>query len=102
MNLVECELAQILIAEQREAQVVVLREKNGYRSLPIEIGIVEAVAINREIQGVETLRPMTHDLLVSVVSALGGRLARIIVNDLVQMKDGAGRSEERRVGTECS
>lgn len=110
MNLVECELAQILIAEQREAQVVVLREKNGYRSLPIEIGIVEAVAINREIQGVETLRPMTHDLLVSVVSALGGRLARIIVNDLVQMKDGAGtffgiavlvRENGEEIGVDC-
>lgn len=110
MNLVECELAQILIAEQREAQVVVLREKNGYRSLPIEIGIVEAVAINREIQGVETLRPMTHDLLISVVTALGGRLARIIVNDLVQMKDGAGtffgiavlvRENGEEIGVDC-
>ena len=110
MNLVECELAQILRAEQREAQVVVLREKNGYRSLPIEIGIVEAVAINREIQGVETLRPMTHDLLISVVTALGGRLARIIVNDLVQMKDGAGtffgiavlvRENGEEIGVDC-
>lgn len=110
MNLVECELAQILIAEQREAQVVVLREKNGPRSLPIEIGIVEAVAINREIQGVDTIRPMTHDLIVSAISALGGRIAQVIVNDLVPTQDGAGtffgilvlvKENGEEVGVDC-
>lgn len=110
MKLVECELAQILIAEQREAQVVVLREKNGPRSLPIEIGIVEAVAINREIQGVETLRPMTHDLMVAGIAALGGRIVQIIVNDLVAGKDGAGtffgilvlaKENGEEVGVDC-
>lgn len=110
MNLIECELAQILIAEQREAQVVVLREKNGSRSLPIEIGIVEAVAINREVQGVETLRPMTHDLMVAAISGLGGRIARIIVSDLVTMKDGSGtffgilvlaKENGEEVGVDC-
>lgn len=110
MNLVECELAQILIAEQRDAQAVVLREKNGSRSLPIEIGIVEAVAINREVQGVETLRPMTHDLMVAVISGMGGRLARVIVNDLVTMKDGSGtffgilvlaKENGEEVGVDC-
>ena len=110
MSRVECELSQILIAEQREAQVVVLKEKNGFRSLPIEIGIVEALAINREIQGVEVIRPLTHDLLVSVITAMGGRLDHIIVNDLVAMKDGCGtffgimviRTEDgRQVGVDC-
>lgn len=110
MNLVECELAQILIAEQREAQVVVLREKNGPRCLPIEIGIVEAVSINREIQGVETLRPMTHDLMVAAISALGGRIERMIVNDLIATKDGAGtfigilvlvKENGEEVGVDC-
>lgn len=90
MNLVECELAQILIAEQRISQIIVLREKGGERVLPIEIGIFEAMAIQRQIQGEEMIRPMTHDLLLSVIETLGARLARVVVHDLVTGDDGVG------------
>lgn len=87
---IECELAQILIAEQRDAQVIVLREKEGERMVPIEIGIVEAMAINRHVQQIETMRPMTHDLLLSVIEGLDATLERIVVSDLVTLKNGAG------------
>lgn len=90
MNTVECELAQIMIAEQRVSQMVVLREKGGERILPIEIGISEALAINRHISGEEMVRPMTHDLLTEVIERLGGKLHRIVVNDLVEDKEGHG------------
>ncbi len=90
MNTVECELTQILIAEQRDAQMIVLREKDGERAMPIEIGIVEAMAINRHVQQIETIRPMTHDLLLSVIENMGGTLKRIVVNDLVTLKSGQG------------
>ncbi len=90
MNTVECELAQIMIAEQRVSQMVVLREKGGERILPIEIGISEALAINRHISGEEMVRPMTHDLLSEVIERLGGKLRRIVVNDLVEDKEGHG------------
>lgn len=90
MSLVKCELGQILIAEQREAQVIVLRELEGERILPIEIGIIEAIAINREVQGLEMLRPMTHDLLISAVMSLGAKIKHIVVNDIVTLQDGSG------------
>ena len=91
MNTVECELAQILINESAVApQVIVLREKDGDRSFPIHIGFFEALAINRHVHGEEMIRPMTHDLLVSVIDHMGGSLKRIIVNDLVEDEDGSG------------
>lgn len=88
MNAVEFELARVVISERSDAQVIVLREKDGQRCIPIEIGIVEAMAINREIHGMEMIRPMTHDLLVSVMEHLGARLVRVLVNDLVTMQEG--------------
>lgn len=90
MPLVECELAQIMIAEQRFPQVIVLREKGGQRILPITIGLPEALAINRSVAGEEMIRPMTHDLLVAVIASLNGRLDRIVVNEIVYDEDGSG------------
>lgn len=91
MQLVECELAQVLLTESATApQIIVLREKEGPRAFPIHIGFFEALSINRHIHGEEMIRPMTHDLLVGVIEQMGGRLDRIVVNDLVEDRDGAG------------
>ena len=79
---VPMELARILITELGDQQVIFLREKNGDRSFPIMIGINEALAIDRRLKGQETPRPMTHDLLASVIEALGGRVERIVINDI--------------------
>jgi len=46
------------------------------------IGIGEAVAIDRRLKGKSTPRPMTHELLANVIEAMGGRLERIVINDL--------------------
>jgi len=62
--------------------VIVLREVDGQRVLPIWVGIFEANAIMLQKEGVETPRPMTHDLLKRVLDELGGRLERIVVCDL--------------------
>ncbi len=98
MSIVECELAQILLTESATApQIIVLREKNGARAFPIHIGFFEALAINRHIHGEEMIRPMTHDLLVSVVEHMGGRLVRIVVNDLIEDREGAGTFHGRLV-----
>ena len=51
--------------------VVLLREEDGVRYLPIWIGAVEASAIAFQQQGVQTVRPLTHDLLRDVIKALG-------------------------------
>jgi len=62
--------------------VIFLKEKDGERTFPILIGIHEALAIDRRLKGVDTPRPMTHDLLAGVVTALGGALEKIVINDL--------------------
>lgn len=81
--LIECELSKIILNELREHQIVTLRELGGaQREFPIMIGISEAMAINRKIHNQQMTRPMTHDLLASAIKELGGRLERIIVNDL--------------------
>jgi len=81
---VPVELSRIVITETSPQQIIFLKEKEGQRSFPIMIGIGEALAIDRRLKGVETPRPMTHDLLAGVIEALGGRLERILINDLRQ------------------
>lgn len=63
--------------------VVVLRERDGTRLLPIWIGPNEARAIQTELEGAHPPRPMSHDLMISLVLALGGRLNRVVITDLV-------------------
>lgn len=62
--------------------IVFLRETDGDRVLPIWIGTSEANAIAQQIEKVQPPRPMTHDLLKSVIDELGGRLERIVVCEL--------------------
>jgi hypothetical protein len=62
--------------------VVVLREKDGQRFLPIWIGPAEANAIAMKLQDVPVPRPMTHDLLTRVVTGLGGTLRRVFINSV--------------------
>lgn len=76
------DLAQIVISEKHDQQVIVLRERNGTRTLPIVIGLTEALAIDRRVKGVQTQRPMTHDLLANVIEGLSAELEKIVVNDL--------------------
>ncbi len=79
---VRMDLAQIVISETRDQQLIVLRERNGARVLPIVIGLTEALAIDRRVKGHQLQRPMTHDLLANVVESLGGELEKIVINDL--------------------
>jgi hypothetical protein len=80
--MVEMELTRILIAETRDGQIIVLKEKNGTRAFPIVIGYYEAAAIDRHVKEQPMPRPLTHDLLTSVIKAFGGKLERVIINDL--------------------
>ncbi len=79
---VRMSLAQIVISETRDQQLIVLRERSGERQLPIVIGLSEAIAIDRRIKQHPVQRPMTHDLLANVIEALSGELEKIVVNDL--------------------
>jgi bifunctional DNase/RNase len=80
--MIEMQLSRIVIRETSDQQSVHLREKDGSRQFPIVIGIFEAWAIDRRVRDRKTPRPMTHDLMASLVDALGGKLARIVISDL--------------------
>jgi bifunctional DNase/RNase len=79
---VEVELSRIIINETSDQQIIVLKELNGKRSFPIVIGIVEIFAIDRLLKGIKPPRPMTHDLLDSVIENLGAKVEKIVINDL--------------------
>lgn len=79
---VEMRLTRIVISEINESQIVTLQEVDGDRLFRIVIGIFEATSIDRRVRKLPRARPLTHDLLVEVVQALGGELDSVIINDL--------------------
>ena len=79
---VQMELHKIIISEMQEQQIIVLKEVDGERKFPIVIGNTEALAIDRRLKGIPTPRPLTHDLLASVIESMGGRIDHIEINDL--------------------
>lgn len=79
---VQMELHKIIISEMQDSQVIVLKEVDGERQFPILIGSNEALAIDRRLKGFATPRPMTHDLLASVIEQMGGQIEKIEINDL--------------------
>lgn len=80
--MVEVQLAAVRVDIQSKSPVVLLQEREGARTLPIFIGAPEARAIALALEGVVTERPMTHDLVRDMLTALGARLARVVVTEL--------------------
>ena len=80
--MLEVTIDSIRVSLMNYQRVVILREKAADRYLPIWIGPAEADAIAAKLQGVKLERPLTHDLLRSVIEALGARVSSIIVYDL--------------------
>jgi len=79
---VRMDLARIIISDNSDQQIIVLRERDGERSFSIVIGENEARAIERRLNGVRSVRPLTHDLLTRVIELLQGELERIVITDL--------------------
>ncbi|HEY4759336.1 MAG TPA: bifunctional nuclease family protein [Thermoguttaceae bacterium] len=76
------ELSRIIISEINDQQVIYLKEIDGDRTFPILIGIFEATSIDRRVKGYSAPRPLTHDLIVSIVENLGGEFQDVIINEL--------------------
>lgn len=79
---VAMELRRIIISEVDDSQYIVLRETEGERAFPIVIGLFEAHSINRRVKGESSPRPLTHDLLVSVIDTLQGEVQDVVINEL--------------------
>lgn len=77
-------LARIVIVDSEEDKMsmIVLRELEGERAFPILIGIHEAYAIDRRTKKVAVQRPMTHDLIESMIDDLECELERIVISEL--------------------
>lgn len=81
--MIEVELSRIIIDEQRREQVVVLKEKKGSRLLPIVVGTNEAASIRMQLNGFVPPRPLTHDLMSTLLEALGVTLEKIVIDKLI-------------------
>lgn len=88
--LVEVEVQSLGMDRSTKSPVVVLREKDGDRVLPIWIGAAEASAIAMHMAGVSFPRPLTHDLIVSLLDAVSVELQRV---DIPRVDDGTYHAE---------
>ena len=80
--LIEMSIRGLMVDPATSMPIVVLRDAENNRVLPIWVGPVEANAIAMQIENVAPPRPMTHDLLGHLLTALGATLQRIIITDL--------------------
>jgi len=79
---IETTVESIRVSLVTQARVVILKEVEGDRHLPIWIGGFEAEAIAMELQGMSSSRPLPYDLLRSVISELGGEVHRIVITEI--------------------
>ena len=79
---IEMTIKGLMIDPITNMPIVVLRDDEGQRILPIWVGVFEANAIALQIENVQTPRPMTHDLLSEVLSKLDARVVKIAVTEL--------------------
>jgi bifunctional DNase/RNase len=80
--MVEMELNKIVIDEKRHDQLIVLKEKGGLRVLPIVIGLNEASAIKLKISGFIPPRPLTHDLIYTMLKDLNAGVEKVVIDKL--------------------
>jgi bifunctional DNase/RNase len=81
--MIEVEVNSIRVSLMNQQRVVLLKDITTERYLPIWIGPFEAEAINLELQSARRVnRPMTHDLIKSIIEQLGGRVVHILINDM--------------------
>ncbi len=79
-ELIEMEVVEVLELEQGHA--VLLSPKGGKTVVPVFVGEFEANAIKMKLARQQPVRPMTHDLLDATIRALGGKVTRIVIDDL--------------------
>jgi bifunctional DNase/RNase len=80
--MIEVTIASIRVSLMSQNRIVELREEGGDRILPIWIGPFEAESITLQLQSVDVPRPLTHDLLKSVIETLGGEVLHILISGL--------------------
>jgi bifunctional DNase/RNase len=81
-ELVPMSIKGLMLDPVSNSPIVVLKDEDEKFFLPIWVGIFEANAIALQLENVTTPRPMTHDLLKTMIGELNGRVTRVVINDL--------------------
>lgn len=106
--MIQMSLVGVRVEVPTNQPIVLLREEEGQRYLPIFIGPPEATAIVYALQGMETPRPMTHDLFKAVLDDLAVHLQRVVITELhdgtfyAEIELGGNGSETRRISSRPS
>jgi len=79
---IEMTIKGLMVDPITNMPIIILRDKDGQKVLPIWVGVFEANAIALQIENVATPRPMTHDLLKNVIGDLQAQVVRVVVSDL--------------------
>ncbi|MCA1584914.1 MAG: bifunctional nuclease family protein [Acidobacteria bacterium] len=80
--LIEMTIKGLMVDPVTNMPIIILRDQDGQRVLPIWVGVFEANAIALQIENIQTPRPMTHDLLKNVIQDLRAAVDRIVVSEL--------------------
>jgi len=88
--LITLRVDKIGLDPQHGQAIVLLKDDEGRRYLPIGIGPFEANAIALAVEGVQPPRPLTHDLLKSILESLGVSVTKVLIDDLKEAEDGTG------------
>ncbi len=81
--MIECMIDSVRVSLTNQDRVIVLKDKNDERYIPIWIGLFEAESITIALQNIAVARPLTHDLLLDMLHKLGARLLRVEITGLV-------------------
>ena len=79
---IEMTIKGLMVDPITNMPIIILRDKDGQRVLPIWVGIFEANAIALQMENIATPRPMTHDLLRNVIEDMSGTVRKVVVSDL--------------------
>src|SRR3989475_12287425 len=78
----EMKVKQLALDPLSNMPIIILRDEEEKRSLPIWVGLFEANASALELEKITTARPMTHDLIKNILESLDARVVKVVVNDL--------------------
>ena len=80
--MIEVDVINVAIDVQSKMPVIVLKEKQGEKTLPIWIGLFEAQSIALAMENIKPPRPLTHDLAKSLIEKLKGKVDKVVIDDL--------------------
>ncbi|MCD6219391.1 bifunctional nuclease family protein [Candidatus Calescamantes bacterium] len=80
--MIEMKVVGVTLDPVTNVPIIILKDQKNERTLPIWIGIFEASAIAIKLEGIQTPRPLTHDLLRTVIEILNGKVSRVVIDDL--------------------